>query len=244
LKPEHPDIGRTKRLIKELEERVADEAARAASSTAHVEPVALTPEQVARRDRAREMRAEIESLQRQLEFKELEEQRVRRTIADYQRRIEQVPGVESEWIALTRDYDTQQSAYKDLLAKSEQSKVAAELEKGEIGEQFRVLDPPRPPVRPTGLARLQVNALGALAGLSFGLLLAALLELLDTTFHSASDVIDVLKLPVIARLPYVPNDVDRQRQQRSRLLASAAASLTVILGGFGFWAMELWKFVK
>jgi polysaccharide chain length determinant protein (PEP-CTERM system associated) len=243
LKPEHPDILRLKRLIRDLEARVADDADKAAKAPAS-EPAPLTQEQITRRDRIQQMRAEIESLQRQLEFKEAEEQRVRKTIADYQRRIEQVPGVESEWIALTRDYDTQQTAYKDLLAKSEQSKVAAELEKGEIGEQFRVLDPARPPVRPVGLVRLQVNGIGAFAGLALGILLAALLEVLDTTFHSAQDIMDVLKVPVIARVPYLPNDSDRQQQQRSRVFASAAASLTVILGGYGFWAMQLWKFIK
>jgi polysaccharide chain length determinant protein (PEP-CTERM system associated) len=243
LRPEHPDIGRTQRLIRELEERVAAEAARA-SNPAQPEPVVLTQEQIARRDRLREMRAEIESLQRQVQFKEAEEQRVRRTIGDYQRRIEQVPSVESEWVSLTRDYDTQQSAYKDLLAKSEQSKVAAELEKGEIAEQFRVLDPARPPIRPTGLARVQVNAIGALVGLLLGVFFAGLLEVLDTTFHTGNDVVDVLKLPVVARLPYVPSDADRQRQQRARMFASAAASMTVILGGYGFWVMELWKFIK
>jgi len=243
LKPEHPDILRTKRLILELEQRVTEDTARAANATP-AEPAPLTQEQITRRDRIQQMRAEIESIQRQLEFKEKEEQRVRGTIADYQRRIEQVPGVESEWIALTRDYDTQQTAYKDLLAKSEQSKVAAELERGEIGEQFRVLDPPRPPVRPIGLVRLQINGIGAIAGVVLGVLFAALLEWLDTTFHSAQEVIDVLKIPVIARVPYLPNDSDRQAQQRTRMFASAAASVTVILGGYGFWAMQLWKFIK
>ena len=54
----------------------------------------------------------------------------------------------------------------------------------------------------------------------------ALLELLDTTFHSAQEVIDILKIPVIARVPYIPNVSDRQRQQRTRMFASAAASVT------------------
>src|SRR5262249_56734063 len=109
--------------------------------------------------------------------------------------------------------------------------------------QFRVLDPPRPPVRPIGLARLQINGIAAVGARLLGFLLAALLEVLDTTFHNAQDVIDVLKVPVIARVPYLPNDSDRQQQQRSRVFASAAASLTVILGGYGFWAMQLWKFI-
>src|SRR5262249_32250119 len=79
-KPEHPDILRTKRMIRDLEARVAEEADRAAKAPT-AEPAPLTQEQVARRDRIQQMRAEIESLQRQLEFKETEEQRVRRTIA-------------------------------------------------------------------------------------------------------------------------------------------------------------------
>ena len=126
----------------------------------------------------------IDSLERQIAFKEAEEKRLRDTLAVYQRRIEEIPGVESEWIALTRDYKTQQAAYENLLAKSEQSKVAVELERRQIGEQFRVLDPARPPVRPTGVNRMQLNAMGAAAGLMLGVALAALLEFRDRTFHS------------------------------------------------------------
>ena len=83
-------------------------------------------------------------------------------------RIEQIPGVESEWVAVTRDYETQQASYKDLLTKSEQSRVAADLEKRQVGEQFRVLDPARPPLRPIGVKRIQINAAGAAAGLVLG----------------------------------------------------------------------------
>ncbi len=144
----------------------------------------------------RQTRAEIDSLERQIAFKEAEEKRLRETLAAYQRRIEEIPGVESEWIALTRDYKTQQAAYESLLAKSEQSRVAVELERRQIGEQFRVLDPARPPVRPTGVNRMQVNAMGAAAGLMLGVALAALLEFRDRTFHSAQDVQDVLQLPI------------------------------------------------
>ena len=57
-----------------------------------------------------------------------------------------MPGLESEWISLSRDYDTLQESYRGLLQKSEESKVAANLERQQIGEQFRVLDPPRVPL--------------------------------------------------------------------------------------------------
>ena len=61
------------------------------------------------------MRAEIESLDRQIEFKEVRGAAAGSVIGDYQSRIEAVPGVESEYLALTRDYDTIQESFKDLL---------------------------------------------------------------------------------------------------------------------------------
>ena len=107
---------------------------------------ACTPEELQRRERISSMRAEIESLDRQVAFKESEERRLGSVIGDYQSRIEAVPGVESEYLALTRDYDTIQASFRDLLTKSEAARVAENLENRQIGEQFRVLDAPRVPV--------------------------------------------------------------------------------------------------
>jgi polysaccharide chain length determinant protein (PEP-CTERM system associated) len=244
LKPEHPDIARTNRLIQTLEQRAKDESSTASNGSAS-DPatVALTPEQQARSERLAQMRAELDSVERQISFKEAEEKRQRDLLADYQRRIEEVPGVESEWIALTRDYDTQQAAYKDLLTKSEQSKVAVQLERRQIGEQFRVLDPARPPVRPTGVSRIQVNGIAALGGLAVGVLLAALMEIRDTTFRNGDEVMEVFKLPVVALVPYVVTDSDRTDARRRRLLTSAAVTVLLATGAVGIWAMKLWKFV-
>jgi polysaccharide chain length determinant protein (PEP-CTERM system associated) len=247
LKPEHPDIARAKRLIEELERRAAPEAENGATTTPDGEPappVAPTAEQIARADRLRQMRAEIESLDRQVRFKEAEEQRQRELLATYQRRIEEIPGVESEWTALTRDYDTQQAAYKDLLTKSEQSKVAMELERRQIGEQFKVLDPARPPVRPTGVRRLQVNGAGVALGLVLGLALAALLEYRDRTFKRADDIREVIKLPVLAEIPYLATVLDRQLARRTTMLRSAFAVALIGVGCYGVYALQLWKFVK
>jgi polysaccharide chain length determinant protein (PEP-CTERM system associated) len=261
LKPEHPDVVRTKSVIAKLEAQLADEveaavaaqAAAAAAQSASAQnsgslpppptTVALTAAEIARRDRLQQIRAQIESLTRQIAFKETEDLRIRGSVEDLQRRIEQIPGVESEWVSLTRDYATQQSAYQQLLAKSQEAKLAANLEQRQIGEQFRILDPARTPVRPTGVNRLEVNALGAAIGLGIGLGLAALLELRDRTFRQAADVIDVLKLPVIALVPHVISNEERRRMRIRTLLTSGAAAVVAVVGAYGFWTMQLWKFV-
>jgi uncharacterized protein involved in exopolysaccharide biosynthesis len=94
-------------------------------------------------------------------------------MADYQAKIEGVPTRESELVELTRDYATLQETYSSLLLKREDSKLAANLERRQIGEQFRIIDPARAPEQPVGPNRVRVAALGALAGLAVGLVLVA-----------------------------------------------------------------------
>jgi polysaccharide chain length determinant protein (PEP-CTERM system associated) len=246
--PDHPEILRGRRTLKELEDRVAAEDAKAAAAKAAGGPerppvVAITEAEQARRERLATQRAEIEGLARSIRFKQDEEQRLRRAVADFQSRLEQTPGVESEWISLTRDYQQGQESYKDLLSKRDQSRVAAELERRQIGEQFRVLDPARRPIRPTGVARILVNGIAAGVGLVMGLLIAAFLEIRDTSVKQSADVQDVLGLPVLAVVPYLPNDDDRRRQKHRWVLASAVAGVAVIVSGYGFWALQLWKHI-
>jgi len=238
-KPEHPDIVRLKHQIRDLERKAADEASQPGAKI-----IPVSPADIAKEERMRQDRAEIESIDRQIAFKESEEKRLREVMADYQHRIEAVPALESEWTQLTRDYDTQQSAYKELLAKSEQAKVAANLERRQVGEQFKILDPPRVPERPIKPVRKMITAGGAGVGLVLGLVLAALMEYRDATFKTDADIAEVLELPVVALLPAIESDVERRRTRRYRIWTSAAASVALSLGGYVFWMMRLWRYVR
>ena len=241
MTPEHPDIIRAKRLIAELEPKAAAEAAgKAAGSTGATQS---SPEESQKRERLGQMKAEIESIDRQSRFKESEEQRMRAQVAEYQRRIEAVPGIESEWTALTRDYDTQQATYKDLLSKSEAAKVAVDLENRRIGENFRVLDPPRVPVKPISPKRIQISGGGFAVGLVIGLLLTALLELWDASFRTEADVTALLSLPILATVPFVETQEEKRVRVRYRLIATSGAAVFAVGGAYVFWVMRLWTFL-
>ena len=239
-KPDHPDVGRAQRMVAELEARVAKEPADTTS------PAATSGDQFAeqqRRDRLQQWRAEIESLDRQVKFKESEEASLRKRVSDYQSRIEAVPSTESEWMALTRDYDTLQTAYKGLLAKSEESKVAADLERRQIGEQFRVLDAARIPNHPVSPNRLLVNGAGLGIGIAIGVLLVALTVLRDTTFRSGVDIAQTLSLPVLATVPYVESDEDKRRAHQRRRMKVMTIGVATTAAAYVFWTMQLWKHV-
>jgi polysaccharide chain length determinant protein (PEP-CTERM system associated) len=246
LKPEHPDIKRMKRVISDLEKKAEQEALQqpVSENAAVAAPRPLTKEEADKRTRVRDMMAEIESLDRQIQFKEAEDRRLRATIAGYQARIEAVPGLESEWISLSRDYDTLQANYKQLLSKSEDSKVAANLERRQIGEQFRVLDPARVPERPVSPKRIQINGMGAALGLLIGLGLIGLMEYRDSSFRTDVDVVNLLSLPVLAVVPQIVTRAEQRRAKRRRLMLSMAGTLVfVVVGGGLFWYLKLWNYL-
>jgi uncharacterized protein involved in exopolysaccharide biosynthesis len=244
LSPKHPDIIRTKRIIEDLEKQVAaEDAQRPLSPEAGSSDRPATPDEVRRRDRLREMRAEIESLDRQIAFKEAEEKRLRAEIGAYQSRLESVPGIESEWVSLTRDYDTLAATYRELLSKSENSKMAASLEQRQIGEQFRVLDPPRVPLKPNSPNRIRINGIGTLAGLGVGVLLLGLMYVRDATMRTEADVLGAIDLPVLVLVPFVATETDLRRKERRRRLVWAAV-VAVSVGTVALvWFLKLWKYV-
>ena len=239
LRDTHPDVKRARDLVAELTRRVADEAANTTPAAPAAAP--LTQQEAQRNERLRQMGAEIESISRQLTWKEGEERRLRGIVSDYQARLEGTPGIESEWIALTRDYETLTTSYRDLLQKSENSKVAANLERRNVGEQFRVLDPARVPVLPVGPMRLQINAIGFGVGLALGLLVVGLLEFRDTTFRSESDVMDALALPVLALVPLVQTAADVRRLRRLRLTVAGCVLAAAASAAAVFWRLQLWQ---
>jgi polysaccharide chain length determinant protein (PEP-CTERM system associated) len=242
LKEGHPDLRRQRRIVADLKAKVAAEPKQASGST-QTAPTGTSLEEIQRRERVNALQAEIESLDRQIAFKEQEERRLRATISDYQSRIAAIPGVESEWLALTRDYETLKTSYDNFLRKSEDSRVAADLEDQQVGEQFRIVDSAKVPVHPVGAVRVQTNAIGTAGGLLLGFGIIAFLFIRDTTFHSEADVLDVLRLPVLALVPLVVDDAQKKAARRRRMVLSGVVATTIVAIGAVTWKMELWRFL-
>jgi polysaccharide chain length determinant protein (PEP-CTERM system associated) len=235
LKPEHPDVVYLKRVIRDLEAKVEADAAaaRASDPNARSAPAlaarAQTPEEAAVQRRLLETRQELSSVEIQLASKAAEERRLRDQIAIYQNRVTSTPGLAAEFTALTRDYETLRRGYETLLAKNEDAKAAAALERRQIGEQFKVIDPARLPESPISPNRFIINLIGAFAGLGIGLGLAALLEYRDNALRTEDDISTVLSIPVLAVIPVIETKADIARRKRRRLLTLAGTAAAIVL---------------
>jgi polysaccharide chain length determinant protein (PEP-CTERM system associated) len=235
LKPEHPDVMRASRAVRELEEKAAEEELSTPVGTGIVPSrPALGPADLGRLS---QMQAERESLERRIAASRAEEARLHKVLADYKTRVESAPQRESEEIELTRDYGTIREQYEALLTRSQQSRIAADLERRQIGEQFKLIDAARLPERPISPNRPRLNMMGAMIGLALGLALIGLIEYRNTTFRTDEDITLSLALPVVAVIPAMTTRRQRQVRKR-RVLAAVSASIVVLVGAA---AAVVWK---
>jgi hypothetical protein len=97
---------------------------------------------------------------------ELEELR-RRLIATEAGLAEKGRGAVPSW--QTAEHEVLVAIFKQLLEKSEAAKMAVNLERRQLGEQFKIIDGARLPERPISPRLFPYLALGALAGLAAGM---------------------------------------------------------------------------
>ena len=206
LTERHPDVVSLRQTIADLRKRADAEGARQT-------PIGEgSAQDVLRRSRLEELRAELASITQQIAQKTADSERMRRALVGYQRRIEAAPAREAEIAALTRDYDTLQQTYRGLLAKKQESEIATNLERQQIGAHFKVIDPAKVPEHPFSPNRERLYPLAVLGGFFCGIVFAAILERFNRRLRTQDDVIAALGLPVLAVIP----EVSAGRMGRSR----------------------------
>src|SRR5207253_6334905 len=105
--------------------------------------------------------------------------------------------VEQQRKELTRNYQSALDAYNDLLKKKQDSAMAIDPAHQQEGEQFRVLDPPSLPTKPSFPKMLYFAGGGLGGGVLLGLAVLYLLMAMDNTLHTEKEVEMYLKLPVL-----------------------------------------------
>ena len=237
LRPEHPDVKKQRRVVEELEKRV--EALRLAGELTVKSSNPVQAMDAGKRKRLTDARIELDNLDRQIQGKVAEEGRQQGLIAMYNARLQAAPLREAELTALTRDYETLQQSYRSLLQKKEESQMSANLEKRQIGEQFKILDPARMPERPASPDRPRLYLMALIASLVAGFGTAGLREFLDQTLRTEADVRAALNLMVLATVPSIRDAAQVTRRWR-RNLAVGAGALTVLAVG----AAVAWRLLR
>src|SRR6185295_2228342 len=112
--------------------------------------------------------------------------------AAYQARLNITPETEQELAVISRGYDEAKSNYNSLLQKQTQSQLATSLGQQQQGQQFRIIDPPKLPDKPSAPNRFVISLVGLALGSVIGVGFATFLELTDMRFRREKDLEGIL----------------------------------------------------
>ena len=161
-------------------------------------------------------------------------QDLQKRIGEYQARLNMTPMREQQMAGLTRDYEQSKKNYEQLLAKRDQSGMATDLEKQQQGAQFRVLDPPNLPQKPSSPNRMKLDLIGLAAALMVGVVVLAGAEMVDDRIHSKEELATIVSAPVLSEIPCLKTAVEEGQQVRVEWLQRAALSVMAVLIVAGF----------
>jgi polysaccharide chain length determinant protein (PEP-CTERM system associated) len=206
---DYPDVVAVRRKIKDLQQEMAKAPA--------PQPVAVPTTPVGPEPASiQQLRAQLRALDLAIEEKKHEQSRIQSQVATYQERIQASPMVQEQYKDLTRDYQTAQAFYDDLLQKMNQSKMATDLERRQQGEQFKVMDAPNLPDAPTFPNRLMFFAGGLAFGAAIGLAITALLEYQNTFLRSERDIWAFTKLSTLGVIALAGEAEKKEAKPRFR----------------------------
>lgn len=201
--PKHPDVVKVQNQIEELKKEQAAEASNPANAKdVNTPAVALSPQ-------AQQLRAKIR--QNEISIADLTKAQgtLQKQIQDLQARLQMSPVVEQQIKELTRNYQTAQDFYNDLLKRRDNSQLAANLEHQQESEQFSDFDPPTLPDKPSSPNEAMLRGGGFALGLGIGIGIIYLIAYLDRSMHTERDVENCLKLPVLTMVPDLADTVDQ-----------------------------------
>jgi len=209
---DYPDVVKTKNDIAEVKRKLNEMNSAAAQNIDPTDKGTVTePPEI------RQLRLQIHQYGEAIAQATRDQKRLQDEIHAYQGRVALSPAVEEQYKALTRDYETAQKMYNDLLAKKSESEMQTDMERRQQGEQMRLLNPANLPDAPSFPVRWMFALGGLGAGLVLGSGLAMWLELRDKSIRSEQDVLAALELPMLVSVPWIGSDAgDRSGDGRLR----------------------------
>jgi len=209
--PEHPDVIKLKNQIEEMKKRTAEEQKNKSAGNVSAPSAATQPPELQQlRARLRQDDINISDLNKR-------QGQIQDEIRELRTRVQASPMVEQQLKELTRNYQTAQEFYNDLLKKWQNAGVAGELENQQQSEQFLIVDPPSLPVQPSFPKKINFAGAGLGTGMALGVAILYWLAISDKALYTERDVELALKLPVLALVPMLELTADQAQFAAGRL---------------------------
>jgi polysaccharide chain length determinant protein (PEP-CTERM system associated) len=193
--PEHPDIIKLKNSIEQMKKQLAEKPKANPTESGNAQISRSEPPQM------QQLRAKLRQDELNIADLTKRQAQIQNQIGVLQARVQASPVIEQQLKEMTRNYQSALEFYNELLKKSNNSEMAKDLQHQQEGEQFRVLDPPSLPDKPSFPKKRYFLGGGLFAGFALGVGILGLIVLTDKAIYTERDVELCLKLPVLGLIP-------------------------------------------
>ncbi|RDH83757.1 MAG: hypothetical protein DIZ80_06365 [endosymbiont of Galathealinum brachiosum] len=224
-KDTYPDIVRIKHQIEDLKQSmknemlVREEAKKLAGSTNSQyvdEAILLNPLYQKLRSDASTTQTKIATLQARIT-------ELSKMLNNEYKRAKEIHGGEATLSKLTRDYQVNQEIYQDLLRRMEKARVSRNLDKENQGLTFKIQEPAKIPLIPTGIRFLHFMVAGLALGITAPFALIFIMLQVDPRLRFSRVIQAEMEIPVLAEIPMITT----KKEDRS-----LKVSLVILLFGF------------
>jgi len=218
---QHPDVIEAKSLLASLEESRQDEIKAYFSATgeegndANLSPLAT------------ELKLEISRLEGQIASLRVRESDFEAKIQELRNKIDLVPQIEAESTALNRDYGITKQKYEELLRRKEAAELSRRADVSSEELQFRIIEPPLVPSKPTGPKRLMYYTGVLILGFGVGIALAFALSQLRPVLVRGRQLTTLTSFPVLGAVTHL-NLKQIQRRNRIRVFVFILSSGAIV----------------
>jgi polysaccharide chain length determinant protein (PEP-CTERM system associated) len=145
--------------------------------------------------------------------------------------VDSTPEVEAEYTQLTRDYEVYKQNYAAMLQRSETANLSGEVESKTDVVDFRVIDPPRVPLKPSWPNRPLLISLAPLAGIVAGIAVAFLVSQLRRTVTDRRVLRELTGLPLLGSVTRIETDAVKIKKRKG--LIAYGLSFLSLIGAYG-----------
>jgi polysaccharide biosynthesis transport protein len=232
---DHPDvialkdkIAKTEKLKKEIEDEIASNQKTskvgnpfgpdAAEQVQHGSPTSMM-----------QIQSQLTANQLEIHNDQQHEKDLESQISAYQVRLNMTPETEQELADVSRGYEESKSNYNSLLQKQMQSQLATSLEQRQQGEQFRIIDPPSLPDKPTSPNHFLLSLGGLVLGIALGVALTLFLEVTDVCIRQEKDLEGVVSAGILVSIPRLSTPPEERLRVMAGWMELGAAVAIVVL---------------
>ncbi|GHF99406.1 XrtA system polysaccharide chain length determinant [Thalassotalea marina] len=229
----HPDVvevkNRLDHLVKQRDKEIAEYVeARDGAGTM----------QLSQNPVIQSLQIQINQLENQVASLKVRRDNYAENVKELENKIHILPEIEAELTGLNRGYEITKAQYEEFLTRKETAQLAKQADETTSKINFRVIDPPRAPTKPSGPPRILFLIASTILAVGVGVGLSLVFSQINPVVTSRNQVTRETGIPVFGVVSATENlGLQKWHKKKTLIFIASNTILFLLLVGFIAYAM-------